>query len=428
MKPRIFISHSAKDREVAPVDPRDAEAVRRREILTYTRLARREIVFALTSVRDDAGEQRFDVWLDQEVLAGGDEWSQELQHALQTCDAAVILLDSVSMRSGWVHHEATVMVNRAANNPRLTVVPVFLGELRSAALDEPFWKQTGLGAVHPARLASDELNEHNAVQLAKLVAGSFCHLTREDADTPMGRWVEHVGEVVERASAASRKRAARELGIAEQEWDALSAGHITLAHRLLHSTIDQARGPLTVLLKGMDSDSGTRLIKRVLPIWVHVEAGSRLSSALEAAAPQLLIVNVKALESGWEYLRRAHFGELETWQVVEAVNNTGPDIAEVLVDIDQALRAALLDDPKDTFQHEFDDDDVLVLVGPNAARADVAQTLHARYPRARFIVLSGDDHGVARAQLPQALLIEPPATEERVARKTHRTLLQATVS
>lgn len=428
MKPRIFISHSAKDREVAPVDPSDAEAVRRREILMYTRLARREIVSALTSVRDDVGEQRFEVWLDQEVLASGDDWSQKVQHALQTCDAAVILLDSVSMLSGWVHHEATVMVNRAVSNPRLTVVPVFLGKLRSAALDEPFWKQTGLGALQPARLASEEMNEQNALQLARRVAGRFGGLAREDDDTPMGRWVEQVGGLVERASAGSQKRAAQELGIAEQEWGALSAGHITLAHRLLHLTLDQALRPLTVLLKGMDSDSGTRLIKRVLPIWVHVEAGSRLSSALEATTTQLLIVNVKALESGWEYLRRAHFGVVEEWQVVEAVNNTGPDIAEVLDDIDQALRAALLDDPKDTFEHEFDDDDVLVLVGPNAARADVAEKLQELYPRARFVVLSGDDYGVARAHLSQALLIEPPATEERAARKTHRKLLQVTVS
>jgi hypothetical protein len=434
MRPLVFISHSAKDREVADVDEADPVAVARRATLEYTRLVRAEIVTRLRALRydEDDAQPRLDVWLDQETLAGGDTWADKVHDALHRCDGAVILLDPVSIQSDWVLHEMRVMRYRERYSPdSLLVVPVFLGAFDPALL-RGNWSPIRPADLQATRLPSEELTPENAVRLAKLVVERFREkrLVRANDDSPRGQWVQSVGNLVERAPPSSQLRAAAKLGIDRDAWPVLSDGHIALADRMLSSKIADVAIPLHYLVDEMDAEPGRRLVGKVVPIWVDAKAGDELIRGLAPGAARVVILNLGRLTSAYDYLLRAGHG-LTEWEVVEAITPTGTAEAEILRDVRDALRQAdglddgeiLVDDVLgDDGEPEALDDPRIVLLGPNAARADVAAALCKAYKQVRFLILVGRDPAIARTQLPDALLIEPLATAEGLAARLRRKL------
>ena len=95
VKPRVFISHSARE---------DAEAL--------------ELLDALSA----ALEEEFAVRVDKDHLKLGDNWRNTLNTWIGGCDAAIVLLSSKALKSAFVAYEASILTFR----PNLTVIPVFL--------------------------------------------------------------------------------------------------------------------------------------------------------------------------------------------------------------------------------------------------------------------------------------------------------------
>jgi TIR domain len=116
---------------------RGCSCLGRRARLTYAHRVR-------TLVKDRLEAAGFEVLLDVARLEPGDEWRAKLHFWLETCDAAVILLNPESMASPWVRKEADILMHRwtvsrsfeSEGNRRLRIVPVFLtGALAQAILN-----------------------------------------------------------------------------------------------------------------------------------------------------------------------------------------------------------------------------------------------------------------------------------------------------
>jgi TIR domain-containing protein len=426
MKPLIFISHSAKDREVAIVDANDADAVQRRRRLEYARLVRGKIVDKLRAMTDAQGEGRFNVWLDQEILAGGDVWPARLHGALGECDAAVILLDAVSAASDWVRKEATIVTFRASTGAPVLVVPVFLGDVSRSVLDTGSWRSIDLQRHQALWIDDDPMTKASAEQLATLVAERFVALTRVDDDTPMGRWVADVGALIARARGPNRRAAAQMLGIDDAEWGGLSDPCATLAHHLLYLTLAQAYEPTRQLVEGLDADAGRRLVARVVPIWVTAQAGGHLHATVERGGQRLILLNLQFQASAHDYLQRAWHGQLDFANVVSLPGVTGESADEVLADVERGLREdiGLADDEAPLLDRYLQDGRVFVLIGPNGVRRDVVRALRERYPSVCLVAFPGNDWAAPLATLPEAVLIEPPVSieEEHDARVRCRKL------
>lgn len=75
---------------------------RRTAFLSYTRDERPRALEIITVLE----RQGIDVWWDG-LLAGGDRFAETTEHALETCDAVVVLWSEKSLQSHWVRDEAT---------------------------------------------------------------------------------------------------------------------------------------------------------------------------------------------------------------------------------------------------------------------------------------------------------------------------------
>lgn len=420
MRPLIFISHSAKDSEVATPDPDNQAAVERQRRLEYARLVRSEIVAALNAITDADGQPRFDVWLDQNALAGGDNWTAKLHEVLGTCHGAVLLLDEISAQSPWVRKEATILTWRLSMASAVRVVPVSLGRAAPELFTQGDWAPTALGQLQHVRLARDPMTTDSAAELAALVAKRFENLTVEDVDTPMGQWIASVGALIEGVHPFHKRRAGLGLGISDADWAALPRPHITMAHHLLHLTLDEkVVEAVSELLRGLDARRRLHLVNRVVPIWVCAEAANHLLCSDVDKAERLFLVNVCDQRSAREYLERAWCGTIYESQVASIPGATGEDPGEVLTDVDEALRHEFgysSDEQSVLDLHLQSAEKMFVIMGRNAVRKDVIGALRAKYPNVRVMIASGHDIGEACAALPEAVLIKPrvaPGEEEK---------------
>src|SRR4051812_34070242 len=123
MRPSIFLSHSCKDRDLAPPEGLSAgERRRRADRLAFARRLRKSLAERL----DATG--RYDVWLDvRGGLQAGQDWRHGIHRALRGCAGAVILLSPEALESGWVLKETTILTWRAFLGEQILVIPVLLG-------------------------------------------------------------------------------------------------------------------------------------------------------------------------------------------------------------------------------------------------------------------------------------------------------------
>lgn len=102
-KPKIFISHSAKDD-----------------------LARKLLTYLFEGLCNDG----FDVFVDREILQGGDGWRAKIKEWIWQCDAAIILLSKDALSSDWVKYEATLLCQRREGNPgNFKLIPIYFPDV-----------------------------------------------------------------------------------------------------------------------------------------------------------------------------------------------------------------------------------------------------------------------------------------------------------
>jgi hypothetical protein len=117
-KPRIFISHSAKE--------------------PFAEEVQKALVAALEPER--AGlpapdpPSKYRVLLDRTELKPGDGWRKAINLWLGGCDAAVVLLSKAALKSYYVVYETSILSYRAEAEESFRLIPVFLEDVDDAAL------------------------------------------------------------------------------------------------------------------------------------------------------------------------------------------------------------------------------------------------------------------------------------------------------
>lgn len=105
-----------------PPQPND----RREPLVFISRAARDESDKQVQSIVQALEENDFHVWIESTHLRPGDEWEPAIEKALETCDAAVIVLSPAALTSSWSQHEITFLLERARQDRSFILLPVCL--------------------------------------------------------------------------------------------------------------------------------------------------------------------------------------------------------------------------------------------------------------------------------------------------------------
>jgi len=150
VKPRIFISHSAKD-------DKKIQAVL-------------DMLWAALCAADG-----YEVLLDVRTLRPGEGWRSRIDLWLDACDAAVVLLSESALTSPYVTYEMSVLAHRSARfNPSLLIIPVVFGEVTPAALQKSYLYPAQLDERQFVRGTPDEIVAKVFTRLGEV---SFCKQT-----------------------------------------------------------------------------------------------------------------------------------------------------------------------------------------------------------------------------------------------------------
>ena len=132
-RPTIFISHSSKGDDA---------------------LARLEAVA-------EALDKEFQTWIDRHSLRFGKLWHPQVAEAMASCDAAVVLLDGSAMRSDYVRHEISVVMNRVETEKGFKVFAVILDpKVSRTSLSKKRLRASRVGEMQIWRPNAGELADH----------------------------------------------------------------------------------------------------------------------------------------------------------------------------------------------------------------------------------------------------------------------------
>jgi TIR domain len=405
--PRVFISHSCKDAELAGASPADAAGMAHRDRLTYARKVR-------SLVKDQLEAAGFEVLLDVARLEPGDEWRAKLHFWLETCDAAVILLNPESVASPWVHKEVDILMHRwtvsqsfeSEDHRRLRIVPVFLGTFSDNDIRTAGFGDLEILNLQAARVLDPELSNTNATRLADAVASSLKGLTPVTRDPNLRRWLDYVSTGLKQAQTKgelfldeARKRAR----VSDADW-AIQASRVeVLAHHLLHCDLETVKAALAELRPAfLNVPEYQAFALRLLPLWVDaaparglVEARAKVGA--DRAACPALALNASQFGTVRDYVNRAW--SYPSWgnrcAEFEPIMGEGTD-AEVLVQLQKILMAEAGARPPSariltTFLAR---DPFFVTIGAEEPPSgDLLRAMARDYPTVTFVLLGGSEFG-----------------------------------
>ncbi|RMG72887.1 MAG: toll/interleukin-1 receptor domain-containing protein [Chloroflexi bacterium] len=73
-------------------------------------------------------KQGFDVWFDKENIYGGEEWTEEIQQAIDACDAVVVIWSHNANQSDWVKREISY-----ADSKNKLIIPIKIDDIDPGA-------------------------------------------------------------------------------------------------------------------------------------------------------------------------------------------------------------------------------------------------------------------------------------------------------
>jgi hypothetical protein len=415
MMGRIFISHSSRD------DP-------------YAQLVRR-----LVKTRLEA--RGHTVLLDEARLEPGDEWRSVLYQWLAECDGAIILLNEGALASSWVSREASMLLWRRALGVPVRIVPVLLGALRSTSGTDSWFRE--LVALEAARIDVPGTGQIEAETLAERVVAAIGDVTEfPAANVPIGAWLREVAECLVGVSPDRLVRVGRRLRVRDEDWKrALLPGvEIFLANQFLARRLDvDVVEAIADLARGLTVERLQCLVGLIQSTWVDAEAARQLivaspsehtSTVATASSPSsaerhdhepwIFGINADLPGTLRRYIQRATCCAPYGYRIGTPSGIVGEAVVEeLLTQCEEAIRRALnVHGTRPVDERDFDARRVkraFLVFEPGVADpvqlAQVARTLHARYPRLTLLVATGNQlpsaEDLVAWQLPELCLVEP---------------------
>jgi len=393
-KPRIFISHSAKEPKAAEV---------------------------LSRLINDL-EPDFRVLVDQERLStdedqllAGQDWRAKLFYWMSQAHGAVILFSESARESDWVRAEASVLAWRRLmdQGKHFTLIPALFAPVTRVDLEAKRFSAMRLTDLQLVR-------SEDVARVSRQVRAGLEHLLKgKPPETLIEKLERKIARLLRDVDAPELEGAASAIGADPDEWGADADPKLMLAAEMLRRGLPSVSRVIIELDVSLTRDARRELINLVTPTWVDLRAASGIPEiAAREGARRMLWVNgghPGAEEfTGNSFVRRACARSPDlAWAVLPVPNAAGEDAVGYYK---QAIRKQLqshvvkVEGAKDDeirsvlARKERDREPVFLLFTPPAPDAEVLDELRREFPTLTFFLLTGD---CAVSGLPDAELLRP---------------------
>lgn len=363
-KPRIFISHSAKEPEA------------------------KELLGLLAEALRTAG---FDPFVAGENIKRGHDFVKRLRQELKMCVGAVMLLSPKALKSPWVQNEAMVLTMRHEDEQdEFPILPLLICGATRDRLKTSSLGSFGLPNLH-APTAEPAVAVPEIVDMFKQLMGPPRPLL--ELELIISNLMKHVDDGLLRIMA-------EELEVDLADWQPRGR-QLAVAQQLLCSDLLHFSRAIQKVIDIIDKP--IRFINIVFPFtWINGEAAAPLAEAAVRAAPRpSLAINSDEKNTVTWYVRRACCST-EEWPVVDPGVPEGEAYDEVLA---KYIRDAILAKIADPFKvkqisdakfaeelekSEKRDGPFFVLLRRYVDAKSVSK-LQQCFPQVIFVVLAGPD-------------------------------------
>lgn len=379
-KPRIFISHSAKEPEAA--------AVLRRLVNDL------EADFKVLVDQERLGA-------DEDQLLAGQDWRAKLFYWMGQAHGAVLLLSESALASDWVRAEASVLAWRRLMEQakQFTLIPALLAPVTRADLEQKKFS--------PLRLTDLQLvRSDDAARVSKQVRAGLAHLLKgRPPETLIEKLERKISRHLREVDARDLEDAARAIGADPDEWSTTADPRVMLASEMLRRGLPSVVRVILELDVLLEHDARRELIKLVTPTWVDLRAASGIPEiAAREGARRMLWVNggrpgVEEF-TGNSFVQRACARSPDlAWSVLLIPNVSGEDavgfykhaIRTQVKSLAARNELASEDDIRSFLaRKERDKEPVFLLFTPPAPDAEVLEELRREFPTPTFFLLTGD--------------------------------------
>ena len=354
---RIFISHSAHERETGRV---------------------------LDALSKELKRRGFEPFVDRERLKAGEVWRDRLYTEILRSHGGIILFSESALESEWVYFESAALSLRRWTTPDFPLVPVVLPTLRPTFLKQPPWEPMDLSRLQVFKDASESD--------ASRIADRFEPLRQSFSETPLDALEEALLEVLSRHQ-ARLERAATRLGLTVTN---VAETRREVARAFFHSSVELFYESMKHLAATMTRDGVGITVDIIYPFWVRPEAVVLLAHAAMNPRPHAVsLLNAEDKLIAEMYVRRAAGQYPLPWGVIPVTaaggeRTSGVVIAEIRDFYRRRYHGAELDDATvDARLASLAQVTLLVVIFPPATRAQTIADVRATYPDLTYLVRTG---------------------------------------
>jgi len=400
-KPKIFISHSAKESKAQTV-----------------------LKALINCLKPD-----FEVLVDKERLKGGDDFREEILGWINRAHGAVILFSANALTRPWIKYESGLLSSRRtlAKGKSFTLIPVLLSPVTRDDLDSADFSPMQLAALHFVR--SDNLK-----QICKQVRAGFSGLLQPKLPpTPFEELLIRIVPLLKTVDENVLLTAAIAMGVDVSDWTDAATYPELLATQMLMHGLTTAGKAIRELQDFVSPQTEERLIELIAPTWVNLQAAS--------AIPRIATNSNQTLRRLWlnggddypdftagHFVRRACSRAPDScWPVLFVPSEAAEDeLGYYRLVIRESLKTRLLRKENATDaevrlllgEREKNLEPIFVAFYPPGPSSEALTALRTEFPTLTFFILTGNEAANELANFPADVeFLEPKlaAGEEAAA-------------
>lgn len=404
-KPRVFISHSAKEPDTG------AFLFELRDALS----------------REVNGEHQFEVLLDKDGLQLGDYWRSTLNLWIGGCDAAIVLLSPSALKSTFVAYEASILSYRKTVDPNFRLFPVLIKPVRHEDVIESPLKPSQITEIQDVTV----IDNNTSVAAIEAILDGLAGLNRYK--TPAERHATELAKILQKLDKEDLEFEAARLDIDLSTWIPNEDLALTLALKLIGAGLTKASPTIKALrarfIPLRRRELTQLMIDLVASSWVDYKAAAILPKVARARKRQCVAVPACKELTATMYVIVAGLLDsnrlpIDPWlapgvpAIVGEVINPQKAPPELIVSIEKALRTSLKvgksQDFKKALKNQTDHEPVFLALPSNPGiPAKWLEDLQENFPGVTFFLLLGE-HELKEQNVhnENIVLLDPCLTKE----------------
>lgn len=369
LRPRIFVSYSAKDHQAEKVL---AEVVRRLR------------------------ETGFDVWIDHERMKLGEQFPRQIFTEIFQCHGGVVIFSETAAESQWVQSEATVLAARAwRDGEKFPVTLIFIPpEKPDKVLRRKPFEALDMASMHAI---TDPESDR---ELGRMIE-RFEPLKRSLEKTPVDELVDVVVRRLPHDQPLLARAAYASLGDATLQAPgtdiALADARLSaplLARSFFHIGLHAFRDALRLLATAMSKSDAVTVVDIVVPFWIDPKAIAPLARAAFRHSRSIPLINARNDMTVKMYIKRAAAEYPFRWVVIPVTAAGGEKTASAIItEIRDGFRSSdpgLAKFSKDEIDEQIAITlDPIIVILPPTVRVDAIKKVRTKYPDCTFFIRTG---------------------------------------